>query len=44
MRDNGKAKPGTDVAARGDNKVSITPIYLNLTNLSALAALREVFG
>jgi 5'-nucleotidase len=43
VRDGGAAEPGTDVAALGDNKVSITPIYLNLTNVPVLAALRKVF-
>ena len=37
------AEPGTDVAALADNKVSITPIYLDLTNVPVLAALRTVF-
>jgi 5'-nucleotidase len=39
----GVAEPGTDVAALAANKVSITPIYLNLTNVPVLAALRQVF-
>jgi len=43
VRDRGAAEPGTDVAALGDNLVSITPIYLNLTNVPVLAALRKVF-
>jgi 5'-nucleotidase len=43
VRDGGDAEPGTDVAALADNKVSITPIYLNLTNVPVLAALRKVF-
>jgi 5'-nucleotidase len=42
-RDGGTAEPGTDVAALGDNKVSITPIHLDLTNLPVLTALRKVF-
>src|SRR6266403_852926 len=33
IREAGNAEPGTDVAALGDNKVSITPIYLDLTNV-----------
>ena len=37
------AEPGTDVAALSDNKVSITPIYLDLTNIPVLSALRKVF-
>lgn len=43
VRDAGGAEPGTDVAALGDNMVSVTPIYLNLTNVPVLAALRRVF-
>jgi 5'-nucleotidase len=43
VRDGGAAEPGTDVAALADNRVSITPIYLNLTNVPVLAALRKVF-
>jgi 5'-nucleotidase len=43
VRDGGAAEPGTDVAALADNKVSVTPVYLNLTNVPVLAALRKVF-
>ena len=43
VREAGGAEPGTDVAALGDNKVSITPIYLDLTNVPVLAALRKLF-
>ncbi len=43
VRESGGAEPGTDVAALADNKVSITPIYLDLTNFPVLAALRKVF-
>jgi len=43
VRESGGAEPGTDVAALSDNKVSITPIYLDLTNVPVLAALRPVF-
>jgi 5'-nucleotidase len=43
VRDGGAAEPGTDVAALGGNKVSITPIHLDLTNVPVLAALRKVF-
>jgi 5'/3'-nucleotidase len=42
-REAGGAEPGTDVAALGDNKVSITPIYLDLTNIPVLASLRKLF-
>ena len=43
IREPGNAEPGTDVAALSDNKVSITPIYLDLTNIPVLGALRKVF-
>jgi 5'-nucleotidase len=43
IRETGKAEPGTDVAALLENKVSITPIYLDLTNVPVLGALRKVF-
>jgi 5'-nucleotidase len=43
IREPRNAEPGTDVAALSDNKVSITPIYLNLTNIPVLGALRKVF-
>ena len=43
IREAGAVEPGTDVAALAANQVSITPIYLNLTNVPVLAALREVF-
>jgi 5'-nucleotidase len=43
VREAGGAEPGTDVAALTENKVSITPIYLDLTNVPVLAALRKVF-
>ena len=42
-REAGGTEPGTDVAALGDDKVSITPIHLDLTNVPVLAALRLVF-
>jgi 5'-nucleotidase len=43
MREASSAEPGTDVCALSDNKVSITPIYLDLTNIPVLSALRKVF-
>ena len=43
VREAGAVEPGTDVAALAGNRVSITPIYLNLTNVPVLAALRRVF-
>ena len=44
VREGGEAEPGTDVAALAANQISITPIYLNLTNVPVLAALRKVFA
>jgi 5'-nucleotidase len=43
IRETGKVEPGTDVAALSENNVSITPIYLDLTNVPVLAALRKIF-
>ena len=43
IREAGKAEPGTDVCALSENKVSITPIYLDLTNVPVLGALRKLF-
>ena len=42
-RETGEAEPGTDVAAVADGYVSITPIYLDLTNIPVLASLKNVF-
>jgi 5'-nucleotidase len=39
----GGAEPGTDLEALAENRVSITPIHLNLTNGPVAAALRPVF-
>jgi len=41
--EDGVAEPGTDLAAIYDNRVSVTPIYLNLTNFPVLASLKKVF-
>jgi 5'-nucleotidase len=43
VRESGGAEPGSDVCALLDNKVSITPIYLDLTNVPVLGALRKMF-
>jgi 5'-nucleotidase len=43
VRESGGAEPGTDVAALAERKVSITPIYLDLTNVPVLGALRKLF-
>ena len=39
-----QAEPGTDVAAITDDKISITPVNLDLTNVPVLASLRDLFG
>ena len=44
IREDGVAEPGTDLAAINENQVSITPIYLDLTNIPVLASLKKVFG
>jgi 5'-nucleotidase len=44
VRENGIAEPGTDLAAINDKQVSVTPIYLNLTNTPVLASLKKVFA
>ena len=44
VREDGVAELGTDLAAINEKQVSVTPIYLNLTNIPALASLKKVFG
>jgi 5'-nucleotidase len=44
VREDGVAEPGTDLAAINENRVSVTPVYLNLTNVPVLASLKKVFG
>jgi len=44
VREDGVAEPGTDLAAINEKQVSVTPIYLNLTNIPVLASLKKVFG
>jgi 5'/3'-nucleotidase len=44
VREDGVAEPGTDLAAIADRQVSVTPIYLDLTNVPVLAALRKAFA
>lgn len=44
VREDGTAEPGTDLAAINEKQVSVTPIYLNLTNVPVLASLKKVFG
>lgn len=43
LRDEVPDKPGTDLCAVLEGKVSVTPVYLDLTDTRALAALRKVF-
>ena len=43
VREDGVAEPGTDLAAINESQVSVTPIYLNLTNIPVLASLKKVF-
>lgn len=43
MRETGTAAPGTDIAALTENKVSITPINMDLTDVRLLDALRLLF-
>ena len=44
IREDGAAEAGTDIAAINDKQISITPIYLDLTNIPVLASLKKVFG
>ena len=44
VREDGFAVPGTELAAINDKRVSVTAIYLNLTNVPVLASLKKVFG
>src|SRR3984957_13267401 len=39
----GGAEPGTDLEALAQNRVSVTPVHLNLTNVPVADALRPVF-
>jgi 5'-nucleotidase len=43
MREIGEADPGTDIAALLENKVSITPINMDLTYIRLLDPLRRLF-
>ena len=43
MRDEAPSQPGTDIAAVHAGAVSVTPIYLDLTNVPALDALEKLF-
>lgn len=44
VREAGIAQPGTDLAAIAEDRVSITPVHLDLTNHRALAGLEEAFA
>jgi 5'/3'-nucleotidase len=44
MREVGDAAAGTDIAALTENKVSITPINMDLTNMRLLDTLRRLFA
>jgi 5'-nucleotidase len=44
MREIGHPEPGTDIAALSENKVSITPINMDLTNTRLLDTLRRLFA
>jgi len=43
MRDESPSDPGTDLAAINAGAVSVTPIFLDFTNVPALAALSKLF-
>jgi 5'-nucleotidase len=44
MRDEAPNKPGTDIAAINQGAVAVTPIYLDMTHVAALDALKKVFA
>jgi 5'-nucleotidase len=44
MRDEAPNDPGTDLAAVNAGAVSVTPIFLDFTNVPALAALEKLFA
>ena len=37
------AKPGTDLGALAANKISVTPLHLNLTEMTVLETLKQSF-
>jgi 5'-nucleotidase len=43
MRDEAPNQPGTDIAAVNEGKISVTPVFLDLTNVPALEALAKQF-
>jgi 5'/3'-nucleotidase len=44
QRDEARTRPGSDVRAVGEGKVAVTPIFLDLTNRKALAALKKALA
>jgi len=44
QRDEARTKPGSDVRAVAEGKVSVTPIFLDLTNRRALAGLKKALA
>jgi broad specificity polyphosphatase/5'/3'-nucleotidase SurE len=44
MRDESPNEDGTDLAAVNGGAVSVTPIFLDFTNVPALTALAELFA
>jgi 5'-nucleotidase len=44
MRDESPNEPGTDIAAVNGGAVSVTPVFLDLTNVAALDALGKLFA
>jgi 5'-nucleotidase len=44
MRDEAPNQPGTDIAAVNEGKISVTPVFLDLTNVPALEALGKQFA
>jgi 5'-nucleotidase len=44
MRERGNQPAGTDIRAVFDRRISITPLHMNLTQIDAMEALRQVFG
>ncbi|HWK43088.1 MAG TPA: 5'/3'-nucleotidase SurE [Stellaceae bacterium] len=43
MRDIDATRPGTDIAVVNAGKISVTPVFLDLTHVAALESLRRVF-
>jgi broad specificity polyphosphatase/5'/3'-nucleotidase SurE len=43
MRDQAPNQPGTDIEAALEGWVTVTPVFLDFTNVPALEELRKVF-